>query len=84
MTASVFNFATRSGSPQEHMSITVGPYYLTHPVNFPCGKKPEYSKKAHDFRQSLTYTIFPTDLDLLLKVEPAKTSGLTTRPPKSS
>jgi hypothetical protein len=25
---------TRAGSPQQHMPITVGPFYLTHPVNF--------------------------------------------------
>jgi hypothetical protein len=24
---------------QQHMPITVGPFYLTHPVNFPCGRK---------------------------------------------
>jgi hypothetical protein len=28
---------TRAGSPQQHMPITVGPFCLTHPVNFPCG-----------------------------------------------
>ena len=27
---------TRAGSPQQHMPITVGPFCLTHPVNFPC------------------------------------------------
>ena len=26
---------------------------LTHPVNFPCGRKPEYSKKAHEFWRSV-------------------------------
>ena len=31
---------TRAGSPQQHMPITVGPFCLTHPVNFPCGRKP--------------------------------------------
>ena len=25
----------------------------THPVNIPCGSKPEYSEKIHDFRQSV-------------------------------
>ena len=39
---------TRAGSPQQHMPITVGPFYLTHPVNFPCGRKPEYPGKTHD------------------------------------
>ena len=27
---------TRAGSPQQHMPITVGPFCLTHPVNFRC------------------------------------------------
>jgi hypothetical protein len=44
---------TRAGSPQQHKPITVGPFYLTHPVNFPCGRKPEYPGKTHDFRQSV-------------------------------
>ena len=34
------NFATRAGSPQQREPITVGPYYLSHPVNIPCGRKP--------------------------------------------
>jgi hypothetical protein len=46
---------TRAGSPQQHMPITVGPFYLTHPVNFPCGRKPEYPGKTHDFRQSVDF-----------------------------
>jgi hypothetical protein len=25
----------------------------THPANFPCGRKPEYPEKTHDFRQSV-------------------------------
>ena len=40
-------------SPQQREPITVGPYYLSHPVNFPCGRKPEYPEKTHDFRQSV-------------------------------
>jgi hypothetical protein len=35
------------------MPITVGPHYLTHPVNFPCGRKPEYPEKTHDLPQSV-------------------------------
>jgi hypothetical protein len=31
------------------MPITVGPFYLTHPVDFPCGRKPEYPGKTHDY-----------------------------------
>ena len=27
--------------------------YLSHPVNFPCQRKPEYPEKSHDFRQSV-------------------------------
>jgi hypothetical protein len=37
---------TRAGSSQQHMPITVGPFYLTHPVNFPCGRKPEYPEET--------------------------------------
>ena len=54
----LFSFATRAGSPQQREPLTVGPYYLTHPVNFPCGRKPEYPEKTHDFRQSVDYTFF--------------------------
>ena len=54
----LFSFPTRAGSPQQREPITVGPYYLTHPVNFPCGRKPEYPKKTHDFRQSVDYALF--------------------------
>ena len=32
---------TRAGSPQQHMPITVCPFCPSHPVNFPCGRKPE-------------------------------------------
>jgi hypothetical protein len=28
-------------------------YILTHPVNFPCGRKPECPEKTHDIRQSI-------------------------------
>ena len=49
---------TRAGSPRQHMPITVGPFYLTHPVNFPCGRKPEYPGKTHDFRQSVDFYSF--------------------------
>jgi hypothetical protein len=37
-------------------------FILTHPVNFPCGRKPEYPEKTHDFRQRrwLTQSIFFT------------------------
>jgi hypothetical protein len=49
---------TRAGSPQQHMPITMGPFYLTHPVNFPCGRKPDYLGKTHDFRQSVDFYSF--------------------------
>jgi hypothetical protein len=42
------------------MPITVGPFYLTHPVNFPRGRKPEYPGKTHDFRQSVDFYSFHT------------------------
>ena len=38
----LFGHATWAGSPQQPEPITVGPYYLSHPVNFPCGRKSEY------------------------------------------
>jgi hypothetical protein len=37
------------------MPITVGPFYLTHPVNFSCGRKTEYPGKTHDSRQSVDF-----------------------------
>ena len=40
------------------MPITVGPFCLTHPVNFPCGRKPEYPGKTHGFRQSVDFLLF--------------------------
>jgi hypothetical protein len=49
---------TRAGSPQQNMPITVGPFYLTHTVHFPCGRKPEYPGKTHNFRQSLDFYSF--------------------------
>jgi hypothetical protein len=49
---------TRAGSPQQHMPITVVPFCLTHPVNFPCGRKPEYPEETHDFRQSVDFYSF--------------------------
>ena len=49
---------TGAGSPQQHVPITLGPYYLSHPVNFPCGRKPEYPEKTQDFQQSVDYTLF--------------------------
>jgi hypothetical protein len=29
--------------------------FITHAVNFPCGRKPEHSEKTHDFRQSVDW-----------------------------
>jgi hypothetical protein len=40
------------------MYITVGPFYLAHPVSFPCGREPEYPENAHDFRQSVDFLLF--------------------------
>jgi hypothetical protein len=68
---------TRAGSQQQHMPITVGPFYLTHPVNFPCGRKPEYPGKTHDFRQSVDFYSFHMRTGLvalrkyLVRFEPA-------------
>ena len=54
----VFSLTTGAGSPQQCEPITVGPYYLSRPVNFPCERKPEYPEKTHDFRQSVDYILF--------------------------
>ena len=40
------------GSPKHHSPVTVGPYD-TDLFNFPCGRKLEYQKETHDFRQSV-------------------------------
>jgi hypothetical protein len=84
---------TRAGSPQQHMPITVGPFCLTHPVNFPCGRKPEYPEETHDFRQSVEFYSFhmrtgfeshweSSHRDLNLRPQRWKASALTTWPPK--
>jgi hypothetical protein len=84
---------TRAGSPQQHMPITVGPFCLTHPVNFPCGRKPEHPEETHDFRQSVDFYSFHTRTgfeshwesshwDLNLRPQRWKASALTTWPPK--
>ena len=54
----LFSLATRVGSSQKRQPITVGPYHVSHPVNFPCGGKP---KKSHDVRHSLDYTFSHED-----------------------
>ena len=38
--------------------ITAGPYYLTHPVNFPCGGKPEDTEETRDLRKSVDFYSF--------------------------
>lgn len=54
--------ATWAGSPQQHKPITVDPCYLTHPINFPCGREPEYPEETHDYWQSVHMrTGFDTD-----------------------
>ena len=55
------SLATRARSPQQHELITAGPYYLSHPVNFSCGGKPEYTEKTHDFQLSDDYTFSHED-----------------------
>ena len=56
----LLSFATKVGSQQHHIRITLGPHYLTHPVHFPCGKRPEYLGKNYDFLQSVDvlYSMF--------------------------
>ena len=50
----LFSLATGTGSPQQREPNTVGPYYLSHPVNFPCGRKSEYPEKTPTFDRALT------------------------------
>ena len=52
----LFSLATGAESPQQREAVTVGPY-PSHPVNVPCGMKPEYPEKTHDFRQSVDYNV---------------------------
>ena len=42
-------------------------FILTHPVNFPCGRKPEYPEKTNDFRQSVD-RLFPNES--VARIEP--------------
>jgi hypothetical protein len=55
------------------MPITVGPFCLTHPVNFSCGSKPEYPEETHDFRQSVDFYSFSHEdwVRVALRLEPA-------------
>jgi hypothetical protein len=75
------------------MPITVGPFCLTHPVDFPCGRKPEYLEGTHDLRQSVGFYSFhmrtgfeshweSSHWDLSLRPQRWKASALTTSPPK--
>ena len=52
------NYATRAGSPQQCEPVTVGPYDLTHPVNFPFGRKLEYPEHPTIFGRALTCILF--------------------------
>ena len=55
----LFNFATRPGSPQQHKSITVRPYYLTHPFNFPCGRhQSNQGGNRYSLGKALAFTIY--------------------------
>ncbi len=49
---------TRAGSPQQLMPITVGPHYLTHPVNFLVGGNRSTRRKPTTFRRALTCALF--------------------------
>ena len=52
-----FQLDSSKGRVCQHMSIIVGQHYLTHPVNFLYGKKPEYLEEARDFRQIILFHI---------------------------
>ena len=50
----LFSLASHKGrAPQQREPITVGLYYLSQTVNFPCWRKPEYPEKTRDYRQSV-------------------------------
>ena len=52
---SSISFATRSGWPQQLEPIAVSPYWLTHPVNFPCWRNyPSSRSKPTTFGRALT------------------------------
>ena len=55
----------------------------THPVNIPCGRKPEYPEKTHDFRQSVDYhKLFPTGIEpTLAEVKGARSDKCATEAP---
>ena len=38
---------------REPITTVQDPYNLTHPVNFPCGRKPENAEKIQDFEHSV-------------------------------
>ena len=52
----LFSFTTRAGwrSPRQREPITVGPYYLTHPVSFPMGGNRSTRRKPTTFGRALT------------------------------
>jgi hypothetical protein len=54
----LFSFANQGRVTTTAYANYCGPFYLTHPVNFPCGRKPEYPGKTHDFRQSVDFYSF--------------------------
>ena len=43
-------------------------FILTHPVNFPCGRKSERQEKTHDFWQSVGGPLFTSMTHILLKL----------------
>ena len=51
---SFINFHTRAGSPQQREPITVGPYYLSYPVNLPAGGNRSTRRKPTTFGRALT------------------------------
>lgn len=75
----LFSFATRVGSAQQREPIIVGPYCLTHPVNFPCQRKPDYLGETYDFQQSvdLYFLIYGMDSSHIEKTRVGFTEGGT-------
>ena len=56
----LFSFATRAGSPQQHMHANYcGPFLPNPPCQLSQWKEiGEYPEKAHDFRQSVDFLLF--------------------------
>jgi hypothetical protein len=59
-------------------------FIIIHPVNFPCGRKPERPKKTHDFRQSVDWLFSHESVaGVESTISKVKGAALTIAPPKT-